>query len=363
MSLPPLPVPDTLELIRVALPLVRPHRTAHGVEQVRQSTLVRAVLADSTEGWGECPALDSVGYSGETAASAFEQMRDVLAGVFLRGSALDTTSHPMARAAIQEALLDAALRREGRRLASALGPGADRVETCAVVSAASTDDLLATVAVRVEEGYGAVSLKVRPGWSVEPLRAVSSAWPGLTLSADANGSFDEASTELAEVGELGLAYLEQPLAASDIDANARLSAAWETPLALDESIGTADDVKRVSQLGGQVIINVKPARVGGLYETLRVLAAVEETGQEALCGGMLETGIGRAHALAVAGLDACGHPTHLGPSGNYFTSDLVRPFVLGPDATLRVPDGPGIGVTPDPAMLAQTTVEAVVIEA
>lgn len=363
MTLPPSPEPERIELVRVALPLVRPHRTVYGVEELRRSTLVRVVLADNTEGWGECAALGSEGYASETEDTAFTHLRDVLVPGLLRGESLDTDDHPMAKSAVHGALVDAALRRDGQRLADVLGPGSDTVACCAVVSATSIDELLALVAVRVDEGYDAISVKIEPGWSLDPLRAVASAWPSVALSADANGSLEADSAELAGLDRLGLAYLEQPLRADDVAASARLSMKLETPIALDESVGSAADVERVAREGGSVIVNVKPARMGGLSETLRCLDAVGATGQRAFCGGMLETGVGRAHALAVAALDACDFPTHLGPSHNYFTSDLVAPFLLGPGATLAVPGGPGIGVTPDPGFLARVTVEAVEVEA
>ena len=362
MTLPPLPLPVSLELIRVALPLVRPHRTVYGVEELRRSTLVRVLLADGTEGWGECPALGSEGYGSETADTAFAHLRDTLAPALLSGGPVGIDDYPMARSAAHGALLEAALRRDGQRLADVLGSGSGTVACCAVVSAVSIDDLLALVAVRVDEGYGAISVKIEPGWALEPLRAVAAAWPSVALSADANGSFDADSRELAELDRLGLAYLEQPLGADEVAASAHLSAEWETPIALDESIGSAADVEHVAREGGNVIVNVKPARVGGLPEALRCLEAIGSTAQRAFCGGMLETGIGRAHALAVAALDVCELPTHLGPSHNYFTADLVDPFVLGPGATLAVPDGPGIGVIPDQGSLAQVMVEAVEVE-
>jgi O-succinylbenzoate synthase len=323
--------------------------------------LVRAIGAGGVDGWGECSALRRPTYTHEWAAGAFGVLRDELVPALLAGRARDVRTHPMAIAGLECAQVDLFLRREGLGLATWLGGERDVVPSCGVVGRfATVDELLAVVARRVDEGVVMVKLKIVPGWDVEPLAAVRAAWPDLVLAADANASFAEDPGAVVRHEPFGLAYLEQPLEPDDLVGSAALARSVGFPIALDESISSAAMAEAALALRACAIVNLKPARLGGIVEAAATAAVCTERGASAFVGGMLETGVGRAAALAVASSGAIELPTDLGPSSRYFADDLTEPFELV-DGCLPVPAGPGIGVVPRPDRLAATVVERVTL--
>jgi O-succinylbenzoate synthase len=346
-------------VVRCRLPLVRPFRTAHGTEGLREVVLLH-VTTDAGEGWGECSALSTPGYGEEHAAGSYALLRDRLVPRLLHGGGPDLSgAPPMARAAVEAALLDAALRGAGTSLARHLGATRERVPAGAVIGLHDdVDGLLAAVAAALDAGYRHVKLKVAPGDDAEALRRAREAFPALDLQADANGSYtlDDLPALLA-LDDLGLVCLEQPLARDDLAGHATLAARLSTPICLDESIGSAQDARRAIAMGACAVVSVKAARVGGLGEAVRVHDACAEAGVDAFVGGMLETGVGRAAAVALAALPGFTLAGDLGASDRYYARDLTEPFVLD-DGALRVPDGPGLGVTVDEDALASCTVES-----
>jgi O-succinylbenzoate synthase len=346
-----------VELRRVRLPLVSPFRTAGGDHAVREAVLVK-VEAPEAEGWGECAALAEPTYSPEYVDGAHAVMRDHLVPRLLAGASLDEVSgHRMAKAALRMALLDAELRLAGRSLAHHLGATRATVPAgVAVGLCASVGELVDAVAGYVEQGYVRVKLKVRPGWDVEPVAAVRERFPDLPLQVDANSSYFLADLEhLRGLDDFGLLMIEQPLAEDDLLGHARLAEALRTPICLDESIVSVASAMTALELGACSIVNVKPGRVGGLDEAKRIHDLCVERGAPVWCGGMLETGIGRAANLALAALPGFTLPGDLSASSRYYERDLTAPFVLE-DGHIRVPTGPGIGATPDSAALAEATV-------
>jgi O-succinylbenzoate synthase len=254
-------------------------------------------------------------------------------------------------------VLDARLRAQGRSLASFLGGERERVECGVSVGiAASTDALLDQVAGYLAEGYRRVKLKIEPGTDVERVRAVREAHPDILLSVDANAAYT-----LEDVGvfraldAFDLLMVEQPLHHEDLADHAALQRQIRTDLCLDESIRSAADARAAIELGACRIVNVKQGRVGGLFEAKRVHDVAAERGVPVWCGGMLETGIGRATNLALASLPNFRLPGDLGASRRYFAEDLTDPFELGADGTMGVPAGPGIGVVPRPERLEACT--------
>lgn len=351
----PYEVPERFELTRVQMPMHEPFVTAHGVERDRDLIVVRALAADGVEGWGECSTLTRPGYSTEHTEGAWAVLVDELAPAALEGTATRSRSNHMAFASLEVACCDLALRRLDRSLTVEFGRGVERIPVGVVVGVQSTGDaLLRVVEGRVAEGYAQVKLKVTPEWFVDPLRAVRRTWPDLALAADANGSLGEwwdgeDSTGIEAIDDLGLDYLEQPLPPGRADAAASLMAKLaNTPVAFDESIvDRAAFGAMVQSAGVPFVVNVKPARLGGLGETRELLHEIAEAGCSAFVGGMLESGIGRATAVAVATSPVCNRTADLGPSDRYFGRDLITdPFVLA-EGTLRVPAGPGIGVEVD----------------
>lgn len=351
-----------VELALVRLPLWAPFTSAHGVETVREVTIVGVFAEDGTAGWGECSSLRAPGYATEYGADSWRALCEEIAPALLAGDDWRDGSRPMASAAVETALLDLDCRARHVSLSQHLGGTRGLVETCAVLGMTSTiDELLASAARLVDDGYRHLKLKIRPGWDIGPLRAVRDAFPQVSLAADANGSYDAAEVfPVAEIDALSISYVEQPFPPGRLDLAAALGEASSTAIALDESIGSLRAARQAIEMGAAEVLNVKPARLGGIREACRVCETAAVAGVAVFVGGMLETGVGRAAALAVASLPVCSLPTDLGPSSRYFEEDLTAPIELR-DGSIPVPSGEGIGVVPVPERLAALTVERKVL--
>ena len=359
---------EGVELRRVALPLVSPFRTSFGVERVRDVLLVRAVT-DGAEGWGECVAAAEPRYSSEYADGAADVLRRFLvpaaAAVDLDPEAIGRATafvkgHRMAKAALELAVLDAWLRARDEPLARYLGATRDRVPAGVSVGImGSVPELLDAVAGYLDQGYLRIKLKIEPGWDLEPVAAVRDRFGDeLPLQVDANAAYTVADAgHLAALDRFGLLLIEQPLAEDDLAGHAELAGRLRTPLCLDESITSAKLAVDAVDLGACRIVNVKAGRVGGYLEARRLHDACRERGVPLWCGGMLETGIGRAANVALAALPGFTLPGDTSASDRYYRQDLTPPFVLS-DGHLEVPPGPGIGVEPVPEILEELTTSA-----
>jgi o-succinylbenzoate synthase len=351
--------PAAVELLRVRIPLKRAFTTSFGTSTDKVCVLVRAVGRDDVEGWGECTAMEWPAYSAEWIDGAWLVLRDVLAPALLVGRDPGVRGHPMARAALEVALTDLDLRRRGISLASHLGAQRDRVPCGVSVGIEDRiDDLLSIVDGFVRAGYRRVKLKIEPGRDVDIVRAVRDAFPDTPLSVDANAAYtEETSDPLVELDEFGLEYVEQPLPEDDLLGHIRLQERMDTPVCLDETVTSAAVARAAIELGACRVINVKLGRVGGLAEALRIRDVAGAAGVPLWCGGMLETGIGRAANVALAALPGFTLPGDTSASDRYFERDLTEPFEVTPDGTMAVPTGPGLGVTPIPDVLAHAVVE------
>lgn len=346
------------ELRRIALSLVRPMRIAFGTLTNRDVLLVRAVTENGTDGWGECVAFSSPIYSSEYVQGCSEVIERFFAPAILArneiqaeevGGLLDgLLGHKMAKATIETAVLDAQLRENGQSFASYLGSRKEEVDCGVSVGiAASIDLLLEEVSSYVDEGYRRVKLKIEPGWDVEPVSAVRSAWPEIPLQVDANQAYHLSDAKhLAALDRFDLLLIEQPLNEHDLLGHVELSKCLETPVCLDESITSEGDARQAVALGATEIINIKPGRVGGYLESARIHAFCKDNGVPVWCGGMFETGIGRAANVALAALSGFTLPSDTSASSRYFHRDITEPFVLK-NGRLTVPQGPGIGVSMD----------------
>ena len=367
--------PARIELREVALPLVRPFRTSFGEEREKRAILVR-VEGEGQEGWGECVAGEEPRYSEEWLEGAWDAISRFLAPSLLAGGALDDPTdiarrlrwvrgHRMAKAALEAGALDAWLRSAGVGLAGYLGAVRDRVPCGVSVGIAPTvEGLLEEIAAYVEAGYRRVKLKIEPGHDVQVVRRVRSVLaPEIPLSVDANAAYALEDLPVFEaLDELGLVMIEQPLHHEDLMAHARLQARLRTPVCLDESIRSTRDAAAALDLGACRIINIKPGRVGGVLEARRIHDLALGAGVPVWIGGMLETGVGRAPNVALAALPGVTLPGDTSASDRYFAEDLTDPFGLGPDGTLAVPGGAGIGVAPHPERLDRWTVRVVAVD-
>jgi o-succinylbenzoate synthase len=355
-----------VELRRVALPLVTPFRTSFGVERDRDVLLLRAVT-DDAEGWGECVAAAEPRYSSEYADGAADVLRRFLVPAVAAAGDLDPEAvgpatafvkgHRMAKAALELAVLDAWLRARGRPLAGYLGATRDRVPAGVSVGImGSVPQLLDAVAGYLDQGYLRIKLKIEPGWDLEPVAAVRARFgDDLLLQVDANAAYTLADAgHLAGLDRFGLLLLEQPLAEDDLVGHAELAGRLTTPICLDESITSAKVAVDAVALGACRIVNVKAGRVGGYLEARRLHDACRERQVPLWCGGMLETGIGRAANVALAALPGFTLPGDTSASDRYYRQDLTAPFVLT-DGHLQVPTGPGIGVEPVATVLEELT--------
>jgi O-succinylbenzoate synthase len=320
------------------------------------------------EGWGECTALPEPTYSSEFTAGAIEVSEHYLVPALLSAKAACAEDvgpalagfkgHKMAKSAFEAALLDAQLRGAGLRMAEFLA-GLSRsgrapktaVEAgVAVGLQSSLGELLDEVGSYVEAGYVRVKLKITPGWDEEPLSAVRRRWPELVLFADANGTYADmapidARARLARLDDYGLACIEQPLGDDDLSGHRDLARHLRTPLCLDEALSSLAAVAAALDMGACSVVNVKAGRLGGYLEAVRVHDLCADRGVPVWCGGMVETGIGRAANIALASLPNFSLPGDVSASGRFFERDLVVGLDIGPGGTMAVPEGPGSGVT------------------
>lgn len=340
--------PVAVELVRVRLPLVRPFRTSFGVQAERNAILVRAIGDDGTEGWGECGADQDPVHSDEWNDIAWVVLRDFLVPWTLADSPRDIRGHRMARAAVEVALLDLHLRGAGQSLAHYIGGTRSRVD-CGVSLGIEedTETLVESALAFAAAGYRRIKLKIEPGRDVEIVRAMRSALPSASLTVDANAAYALTDADLmASLDEFALDYVEQPLHEDDLLGHAELQRRMATPICLDETITSASVAETAIKLGSCRVINIKLGRVGGVTEALQIHNRAQESGIPVWCGGMLETGVGRAANLALASLPGFTLPGDTSGSHRYFVTDITKPFVMDRDGTISVPNGPGIGVEP-----------------
>jgi len=352
----------SVELLRLAVPLVAPFRTSFGTQTHRQVMLLHVTTPDA-EGWAECAALAEPVYSPEYVDGVEHVVRRHLLPRLLDAPDLTAArvsvtlakvkGHRMAKAMLETAVLDAELRAGGTSFSTYLGGVRDRIPAGVSVGIMdSVPELLAAVGEYLDQGYVRIKLKIQPGWDYEPVRAVREQFgDDLLLQTDPNTAYTLADWKaLARLDAFDLLFHEQPLDEEDLRGHAELARLIRTPICLDESIVSARAAADAISLGACSVINVKPARVGGYLEARRVHDVAQAHGVPVWCGGMLETGIGRAANAALAALPGFVLPGDVSASDRYYREDLTAPFVLQ-DGHVTVPAGPGIGVEPLPEVL------------
>lgn len=355
------------ELVDVRMPLVSPFETSFGVQTERPILLVRLEL-DGQVGWGECVTLPDPVYSPEYNDAAALMIRRYLLPALI-GQDLTAArvvpllerfkGHQMAKAAVEMAVLDAQLRIANMSLATYLGATKDRVPAGVSVGIQpSIDALLDTVAGYLEAGYVRIKLKIKPGWDIEPVRAVRERFGDIPLQVDANTAYGLADARhLGRLDEFHLLLIEQPLEDEDLVRHAALAAALRTPICLDESITSPKAAADAIRLHATSIVNIKAGRVGGYLAARSVHDVCAAHGVPVWCGGMIETGLGRAANIALAALPGFTLPGDTSASERFYRRDIVtRPFVLD-DGHIAVPTEPGLGVEVDPDALAAVTVD------
>ena len=347
------------ELFEVRMPLREPFVSSAGQRSERRILLVRARGDEGSEGWGECVAGETPSYSPETTETAWHVLTrfilpdlvgmEVLDPVEILASSRWIRGHHMARAAAEMACWDLQARELGVPLRELLGGGEGGLPVAIVLG---VDADLVALGDRAQEaleaGYAMVKLKVQPGQDIEPVQALRERFPTLALGVDANGAYTlEDLPRLRELDAYGLVMLEQPLAPAAWLDHARLQSALQTPICLDESITGEDELRLALELEACRMVSLKPGLVGGLREARRMHDLCLDSGIPVRCGGMLESGIGRAHNLALASLPGFVVAGDLSESRRYWVQDLVTPEFELVRGRMLPAQGPGIGVEPD----------------
>jgi O-succinylbenzoate synthase len=358
---------ERVGLYHLRMPLRSPFETSFGRTYERECILL-SVHATGLTGYGECVADAVPGYAYETTGTAWHILRDFLAPTVLGQPLLEPAEfqaqvagirgHPMAKAGLEMALWDLKGKVEGRSLREMLGGTRAAVAVGVSVGLqASPEGLVEVVAGYLRQGYRRIKIKIKPGRDVADARAVRRAFPDVRLQVDANSAYTLASARaLHPLDELDLLLIEQPLAEDDLWDHARLQATLRTAICLDESILSERHARQALEMGACRIINIKPGRVGGLSQAIAIHDLCRTRGVPVWCGGMLETGVGRAANLALASLPGFTLPGDVSASDRYYAQDITRErFTLNSGSTITVPGGPGLGVTIDPEALDRFT--------
>jgi len=356
---------DLITLYHLDMPLVHPFETSFGLE-TRRECLILAATGEGLTGWGECVAMNLPSYSYETVGTAWHILEEYLIPAVLEKTWQTmeeilaefhwVRGHPMAKAALQTAAWDLIAQSEGISLAAKLAepyPEGSKTRVPVGVSIGiqmTIEETLARMEDFLSQGFARIKLKIKPGWDLKLLSAARKEFPDIPLMVDANAAYSMEDLDLLlQMDQFNLVMLEQPLAYDDIYRHSQLQPLLNTPLCLDESIHTAGQAELAIKLDACRIVNIKPGRVGGPMESRQIQDICQISGMPVWCGGMLETGIGRASNLAVASLPNFLLPTDNGPTRRYWKEDIVEEvFTLNrEDSTITVPVQPGLGVTPN----------------
>jgi o-succinylbenzoate synthase len=357
-----------ITLREISMKLVAPFETSMDRMDVRRILLVEANV-DGVTGWGECVAAEAPFYSPEYVDTAWPVLRDFLwpmvkgkrfnAACEVWGLLKRVRGHNMAKACLEAAAWDAEAKQKGVPLAKLLGGKREEI-ACGVSIGIkdSLDELVAAVRKELAAGYQRIKIKIKPGKDLEPVRRLRQEFPRIKLMVDANSAYTlEDFPLLKQLEGFYLMMIEQPLGWDDLYSHIELQKRLETPICLDECIHTEEQARAAVELGACKIINIKLGRVGGFSVARRIHDLCQQHGVPVWCGGMLESGIGRAHNIALSTLPNFSLPGDVTASKRYWAEDIISPEVIvSPQGTIRVPTGPGIGVEPRLDLIEKITV-------
>lgn len=362
---------ESIRIVRVAMPLIAPFRTAFGNDAVIESVLVE-MTSGGISGWGEASPLADPAYSPECASSVFHVARNFVApkllhetiasGAELQQRLSGIKGNYFAKGAFDLAWWDLLARHRSQPLWRLLGGRSPVVEAGADFGVMdSIEALLEAIGTAKARGYRRVKLKYRPGWELNMLDAVRGAFPDTVLHVDCNSGYRLKDADmLKRLDDYRLAMIEQPLANDDLIDHAALQRLLKTPICLDESIVSLDKTRKAIDIGACGWVNVKIGRVGGLTHACDILRLCEARGIPCWVGGMLESGIGQSHNLAFATLPNIQYPCDIFPTDRFYRRDLAdHPMLHSAPSCFEAHDRPGIGVRPDPEMLSRLAVEQV----
>lgn len=348
--------------------LKNPFTTSFGTFTTKDFLLLEAKDEAGTIGWGESVAFHAPWYNEETLKTNWHMLEDFLIPLILNKE----IQHPdevseifapirknnMAKSTIEGAVWDIYAQQSNQSLAQALGGTKDKIEVgISIGIQSSIEKLVAVVDGFVKEGYKRIKVKIKPGWDVEVMRTLREKFPNTAIMADANSAYRLEDVDLLkQLDPFDLMMIEQPLASDDIIDHAQLQKQLKTPICLDESIHSLEDARKAVELGSTKIINIKIGRVGGLTEAKKIHDYCEANGIPVWCGGMLESGIGRAHNIALTTLSNFILPGDTAGSNRYWEKDIILPEVIATDGYINVPQTPGIGYQINKKAIQQFTV-------
>jgi o-succinylbenzoate synthase len=366
---------DAIILRELHMPLVRPFETSFGVTRERR-VLLAEIHSEGLIGWGECTAGERPHFSGESTDTAWQVITQELGPILAAENPehggecprifRQVRDNPMAKAALENAIWDIEAQREGVSLSRLLGGVRDTI-LCGVSIGIqpSIPALLTTIERELAAGYRRIKLKCKPGWDTEVFEQVRHRWPEITLSCDANSAYRMRDLDhIVTFDHFDLLMVEQPLWHDDFYFHSMLQKRMDTPICLDESIRNRRDTLAAIEMESCRIINIKLGRVGGFSEAIAVHNAALERGIPVWCGGMLESGIGRAHNIALSTLENFLLPGDVSASARYFTEDIIEPEVtVSPEGEIAIPDTPGRGYEVRADLIERLTVRKEMIRA
>jgi len=367
---------DNIILRELHIPLVRPFETSFGITRDRR-ILLAEIQSEGLTGWGECTAGEHPFFSGESIDTAWQVLLNELGPMLASADSVEhggdcpdlfhvVRGNPMAKAALENAIWDLEAQREGMSLSQLLG-GVRDIIVCGVSIGiqSSIPALMDTIERELAAGYQRIKLKCKPGWDIEVFDRVRSRWPGITLSCDANSAYRLRDADhLVSFEAFDMLMIEQPLWHDDFYYHSMLQKRMNTAICLDESIRNRRDALAAIEMESCRIINLKLGRVGGFSEAIAVHNAAQERGVPVWCGGMLESGIGRAHNIALSTLENFSLPGDVSASARYWVEDIIEPEVtVSRQGEILIPDVPGRGYEVRTDLVDQLTVRRETIRA
>lgn len=365
---------ESVTLHHIEMDLKTPFVTSLNTTTKREFIIVEAHEKNGIIGWGECSAFPSPWYTEETIQTAWHILTEFLIPLTLN----EPIEHPndlqkrffsikrnnMAKAALEEAIWDIYAKQENKSLSVALGGTKQKIEVGAAVGIQENErKLLNTIEQYVSEGYKRIKVKMKPGLEDEILAPIRKHFPTVPLMVDANGTYTLNDIErLKRLDDYDLLMIEQPLADHDFLGHAKLQAQLNTPICLDESINSYDDAQLAIQLKSCKIITIKIAKVGGLTNAKKIHDLCQAHDIPVWCGGMLDSGIGRAHSIAISSLHHFSYPGDTSASARYWDKDIIVPEITMADGFIRIPTKPGIGYEIDRNGLKTKTITSITIK-
>jgi len=355
--------------------LIRPFTTSFGTTKKRKIVLTRIFFDDGVEAWGECVAGNGPWYSYETYKTCWYIVKNYLSKLILNreikhprevSSLLEAVrGHEMAKYSVEAPFYAAYAEIMGKPLYKILNGVREKIMSGVSIGIKkSIRELIETIEKHLDEGYKRIKIKIKPGWDIKPLKAIRDIFNDIKLQVDANSSYTLKHLEtLKKLDEFDLLMIEQPLHYKDLAEHAELQKKLKTPICLDESITSYHAAIAAIKLGSCKIINIKPGRVGGIRESLKIHEVAAQRDIGVWIGGMLETGIGRAYLVALATLPHINYPNDISASNRYWNKDVVIPeFKLNKDGTINVPNKPGLGIDLDLDSIDKSTIKTLTIK-